>query len=124
MTMMMKMKRVSGFTYKFVRINPSDIDMLNLNYLIDKYTAYCGYTFEPTTSGRNYLKGFIVFPIRVEVDYLRWRLPNFLVDFVRQFDKIESRLKTLATTVWKNEHPLKSIQTNLIKDFNDAERKV
>lgn len=116
-----KRQPVRGFSFKFVRVNPSKYDMLNLNRVLDKYKAYCGYTFEMSTSGKKYLKGFIVFPVRVHVDYVRWRLPNYLIDFVKQFDKIEDRLKQSNQTVWINEHPLKPIRTNLNGKFDDAE---
>lgn len=113
-------KPVNGFSYKFVRIEPKTNDGLNLNYLIDKYEAYCGYTFEFMPSGRRCLKGFIVFPVRVSVDYIRRRLPNFLVDTVKEFDKIETRFKNCTTTVWRNQHPLNDVRSNLAIDkFDD-----
>lgn len=120
---MMKKPMENGFTYKFVRINPKDVDYLNLNYLIEKYQAYCGYgTFDNNTSGnKKHLKGFIVFPIRLPLGHLCRALPNFLIDFVKTFDKIETRFKNLTTTVWRNQHPLNTIRVNLLDKFNNAE---
>ena len=111
----------TGFAYKFIRVNPKINDYLNLNYLVDKYGAYVGYTFEHKPN-RRYLKGFVVFPVKVPIEYISRRLPNYLIDFVKEFNKIETRFRNNPTTVWRNQHPLKPIKTNLLKQFDDADR--
>lgn len=115
-------KRVTGHTYTFVRINPSDVDHIKLSSLIEKYHAYCGYdTFETPTTDRTYLNGFIVFPISIPQEYIQRKLSNFLVDPVRDLDKIEDRFKKSETTVWSfHSHPLKKIRIDLSEKFDAA----
>lgn len=109
-----------GFTYKFIRVNPKKTDLDRLKWLVETYKPYCGYNVSPTGGDKTILKGFIVFPVRVPMQYLMTKLPNFLVGFVKDFNRVENTFHSFGTTIWHNEHPLKNIKTNLIDKFNNA----
>jgi len=113
-----------GFSYKFIRVNPTKRDFSMLDRLVAAYKPYCGYDVKrtQTTSGkqRELLQGFLVFPVRVSMEYLRSKLPNFLVGFVKDFKVVETVFHNSETSVWINQHPFKEVKTDLLKKFDNA----
>lgn len=123
--MHVKTKTVPGFVYEFTRVNPIYSDYILVDDLIDQTGAYSGYRVEwnqdvsvRPAKMRYYLKGFLFFPVKVSLDDVISKLPNFLVRPLRDVIPIKRELEESEDTTWRNAHPFDDLRTRLLDDVD------